>query len=102
MRWGEEERERNIQRQREHKSLALPRMRAQEGSAPPCTKHRLLETPHLPIGTAASVLTPEPVRKSPTSVGLSYTHGGKTGRRWPEFFLFCLSRSNFLVSSRDW
>lgn len=57
---------------------------------------------HLPMGTAASVLVPEPVRKSPSSVGLSYTHAGKTGRRCPEFFLFCLSRSIFLVSSRDW
>lgn len=59
------------------------------------------EIHHIPIGKAVSELKPEPIRKSPASVGLSYTHAGKTGRGWPEFFLFCLSRSIFLVSSRD-
>lgn len=71
---------------------------------PPCPNEAPLSEAvlRLPMGTAASVLEPEPVRKSPSSVGLSYTHVGKTGRRCPEFFLFCLSRSIFLVSSRDW
>ena len=74
------------------------------GAQPPCPNEAPLSEAvlHLPMGTAAAVLVPEPARKSPSSVGLSYTHVGKTGRRCPEFFLFCLSRSIFLVSSRDW
>ena len=75
-----------------------------QGDQLPCPREAPLSKAvrHLPMGTATSALAPEPVRKSPSSVGLSYTHAGKTGRRCPEFFLFCLSRSNFLVSSRDW
>ena len=75
-----------------------------QGDQLPCPRDAPLSKAvrHLPMGTAVSALVPEPVRKSPSSVGLSYTHAGKTGRRCPEFLLFCLSRSNFLVSSRDW
>lgn len=81
-----------------------PSTRHLRGAQPPCPNEAQLSEAvlHLPMGTVASVLVPEPVRKSPSSVGLSYTHAGKTGRRCPEFFLFCLSRSIFLVSSRDW
>lgn len=55
---------------------------------------------HIPIGTVVSVLKLVPIKKSPISAGLSYTQDGNTGMGWPEFFLFCLSRRIFRVSSR--
>lgn len=54
----------------------------------------------IPIGTVVSVLRLVPIKKSPISAGLSYTQDGNTGMGWPEFFLFCLSRRIFRVSSR--
>lgn len=53
-----------------------------------------------PIGTVVSVLKLELERKSPIRAGLSYTQEGNDGLGWPEFFLFCFSRSAFRTSSR--